>query len=782
MEKKTKVDQLKLIFITLILGVFSTPSVRAQSSILPDPDIKKGLFVSRDTAENKLKIYISQLEKSFNRLDEIQGKIDYNNFAKDTTDLGALIKKLQLIEASFKLNLPIQPRDLQLYLKMAKEAVGEHARLKISNEKKEKSFSYAKKSLMQIAADPQLNQMVEELGTKNLVKLQPLINKWQETDSIIASASSVTNMQSIKLSATGILIQNLIKQSQERLVKSGIQAFQSNDEKAKTVQNMNSQIGLQQAIINIQILGTYFIDHSYLLFILPVLCVSLLYIWLIKKRKLIIDNGDFLRSKYFGSVYNYPLTCVIFLVINLMPALDFNTPSIYQACIQLMSLILIVRLLRKGNGYGSLKWYYLFYYSLLVFLSLLDSDSGVTSNSIIIANTNIAAIIGIFFIASREHFTESSTIRPKRIAMIFSVPLLISLIAIFSGHTPIAKNLTVAAITVLLQFSCLLLVKKILLDILKLQMIQRRIKLKLSTNVDTSKMEKNLSFPINFAIGLFCILSFANNMTFYALFSTIIETVMSAPIELGSVHITSGSIIYFIIIIMIAHFLRRHIGYMFGDPGIEDENDERVEQSSLVITRLLIITLGYMIAVAVSGLPVDKITIVLGALSVGVGMGFQNVVNNFVSGIILLFERPLKIGDNVQVNGKSGKVKEMGVRTSTLQTEEGAEIIIPNGTILSQDIINWSHSNNRRRYDLQYTLITDKSSTEIESIIIELLLKSHFTLSSPKPIILFDPLGKDEIKIKILFWSKEDRLPEQILSEIKSILFREFYNMKIQVK
>jgi len=783
MEQNKTNTNFKTIFAIYMVIAMCAFKLNAQDSIILQPAVKTSLFKSRGDGGNKLKKYSSQVEKSMNELSDIQSLLKYSSFSKDTADLNSLTRKLKLIDASFKLDIPVQPRDLQLYLKMVREASEEHDRLKASSRKIERSFGEAEKRLAKIAEDPLLNELAGDPASKKLVQLEPLLNKWQQTDSTLAGGMAEIDLQGIKLSSAAITIKNLTKISQERLFESGLQAFRAHTQ-AKAVVNKDPKAGLMQAFLIIQILASYFQEHSFLLFIFPILCIAGLYWWIMRKKKFVElkADGALKLSEHFSALHAFPLTCVVFLVINLMPALDFNTPSIYQSCIQLATLFLVVRLLGKRSGYGSFKWYYLFYFSLLIFLSFISSSPEGSLNITLLILVNAAAAAGVLFISSKTSIREYNSARPKLIALIFAITAVLSSAAALTGHTIIAHNLSSAGIAGLLQFVCLLMVKKIVVEIIKLQFIQRRLKLKLSIGVDTSRIEKNLSFPINFFIAVFCVLSFANNMTFYALFSTLIDAVMSVPLHLGSVHITSGSIIYFLIIVMIAHFLKRHIGYMFGDTGIEDENDQKVEQSTLVITRLLIICLGYLTAVSVSGLPVDKITIVLGALSVGVGLGFQNIVNNFVSGIILLFERPLKIGDSVQVNGRLGRVKEMGVRTSTLQTEDGAEIIIPNGTILSQDIINWSHTNNRRRFDLQYTLLSDKSPQELEPLLTDALLESQSVLPAPRPIVLFEYLGAEEIKTKMLFWSKDDRLPEQVLSEIKIILFNELYKKDIKFK
>ena len=110
--------------------------------------------------------------------------------------------------------------------------------------------------------------------------------------------------------------------------------------------------------------------------------------------------------------------------------------------------------------------------------------------------------------------------------------------------------------------------------------------------------------------------------------------------------------------------------------------------------------LGLMVALAAAGFEVSQLAIVVGALSVGIGFGLQNVVNNFVSGLILMFERPIQPGDVVEVTGTSGKVREIGMRATTLTTFEGADVVVPNGVLLNEKLINWTLSDMDRRIDV----------------------------------------------------------------------------------
>ena len=125
-----------------------------------------------------------------------------------------------------------------------------------------------------------------------------------------------------------------------------------------------------------------------------------------------------------------------------------------------------------------------------------------------------------------------------------------------------------------------------------------------------------------------------------------------------------------------------------------------VANSVATLTYYALVVIGLLVALAAAGFEVGQLAIVVGALGVGIGFGLQNVVNNFVSGLILMFERPIQPGDVVEITGTSGKVSEIGMRATTLTTAEGADVIVPNGTLLSEKLINWTLRDTSRRVDV----------------------------------------------------------------------------------
>jgi small-conductance mechanosensitive channel len=141
-------------------------------------------------------------------------------------------------------------------------------------------------------------------------------------------------------------------------------------------------------------------------------------------------------------------------------------------------------------------------------------------------------------------------------------------------------------------------------------------------------------------------------------------------------------------------------------------------------------------------------------LGVGIGMGLQNIVNNFVSGIILIFDGSLQIGDEIEVSGQAGKVKEIGLRASTLNTADGAEVIIPNGNILSQNIVNWTFSNDEKRVMLAFSLTGNELDANVINEVINNIIKSvPNVISQRKPVILYTKVTPESCSLTIRFWS-----------------------------
>jgi small-conductance mechanosensitive channel len=274
---------------------------------------------------------------------------------------------------------------------------------------------------------------------------------------------------------------------------------------------------------------------------------------------------------------------------------------------------------------------------------------------------------------------------------------------------------------------------------------------------------------------------FATNLNIYNAISESISEVLSTTRSIGSFSFTLGGILLFLAIMWAANFLQKYIAYFFGDIGDESVFNNKAQRSRLMITRLVLLVVGFLLAISASGLAIDRITVILGALSVGIGLGLQNIVNNFVSGIILIFDRTLRIGDTVEIGDKKGRVKEITMRSSTLLTSEGAEVIIPNGDILSHNFVNWSLSDNYIRVDLTFTVDKLVTSDEMRSVIMEVMKSSPDLMAKKEPEIFVNTITYQSTQLKIYFWCIDVTKRERARSKIYSAIYHYLMEKGIKV-
>ena len=175
-----------------------------------------------------------------------------------------------------------------------------------------------------------------------------------------------------------------------------------------------------------------------------------------------------------------------------------------------------------------------------------------------------------------------------------------------------------------------------------------------------------------------------------------------------------------------------------------------------VLSRYGVLLLGFFIALAAAGVDLSKVTLLVSALGVGIGFGLQNVVNNFVSGLILVFEHPVQVGDIVEVGNISGEVRKIGFRASVLRTPDGAEVIIPNGELVGNRFSNWSLSDRLRRITIPVTVAHGTDPNRVIEILLAVARKNPAVLADPAPLAVFDRFGESALNFTLLCWSFVD--------------------------
>lgn len=241
------------------------------------------------------------------------------------------------------------------------------------------------------------------------------------------------------------------------------------------------------------------------------------------------------------------------------------------------------------------------------------------------------------------------------------------------------------------------------------------------------------------------------NFYAYRLISEPLSEFVLQPRIIGEYSFSIAAILTFILIMLIAAVVSRIVSFFASDrPQTKGEGGGL--GSLLLLVRIFIFSLGLFLAFAAAGIPVDKVTIILGALSVGIGFGLQTLVNNLVSGLILAFERPVNVGDIVEVNGQAGVMKSIGFRSSRISTWDGADVIMPNGDLLAGHLINWTGGDTRRRATIDLHVAYGSDLAKVERIIKEILKNEPKVIAFPEPAISFQGFGESALTIQILFW------------------------------
>jgi potassium efflux system protein len=264
---------------------------------------------------------------------------------------------------------------------------------------------------------------------------------------------------------------------------------------------------------------------------------------------------------------------------------------------------------------------------------------------------------------------------------------------------------------------------------------------------------KNKLHRVLWVVAIFVwILSILRNLMVYNRASNIILYFINKPRTIGSINFSYASGILFVFIIWISSVLSQFVNFFFDErhnPGPQKKT--RIGSIALLV-RIGIWTTGFLIAIAAAGIPINKISILIGALGVGIGFGLQNLVNNLVSGIIIAFERPFQIGDTIEIAGKTGTVQEIGVRSSQINNGEGANIIIPNGDLLSQQLINWTLHNRNKRIKVVISVPYKSDFRKARDLILAEIMKNEKIMRDPKPAVTVDTFANNLVNYEVKFW------------------------------
>jgi len=210
--------------------------------------------------------------------------------------------------------------------------------------------------------------------------------------------------------------------------------------------------------------------------------------------------------------------------------------------------------------------------------------------------------------------------------------------------------------------------------------------------------------------------------------------------------------------------------------------DIGVSQSMATIVRYVLIIIGLIIIFQTTGIDLSALGLLVGALGVGIGFGLQSITNNFISGLIILFERPIKVGDRIEVADLAGNIIDISARATTIITNDNIAVIVPNSDFINNRVINWSHNNKQVRLNFPVGVSYNEDPERIKKLLMEVANANPGILSSPKPYILFDGYGDSSLNFLVMVWTSEyiDQ-PRILRSELYYEIFAKFKEHNIEI-
>jgi small-conductance mechanosensitive channel len=251
---------------------------------------------------------------------------------------------------------------------------------------------------------------------------------------------------------------------------------------------------------------------------------------------------------------------------------------------------------------------------------------------------------------------------------------------------------------------------------------------------------------------------------------------------IGTTEVTLSAIFVFLFILLVVVILSRLFARKFVERIlIRLQIEEGTRYTFRRIIELTFILIGAIIAFQSIGINLSGLAVIFGLLSVGIGFGLQNITSNFVAGLILLFERPIKVGDRVTVGDVEGDVMDINIRSTTVRSLNNIDIIVPNSEFVSSQVVNWSHGDRKIRLDIEVGVSYQSDLDTVLRSLKEVALENPEILRDPKPDVLLREFGDSSWNMRLRAWIDNPKRHPVVRSDLNCALVRKFRENGVEI-
>ncbi|WP_316813733.1 mechanosensitive ion channel family protein [Pedobacter heparinus] len=503
------------------------------------------------------------------------------------------------------------------------------------------------------------------------------------------------------------------------------------------------------------LLKFYLENHAFSIFILLTLAGCS---WsFLRSLKHQLKQEDLLSDDYTEQlVVRYPLLSAALITISIFQFIFPSPPFIFSYSLWTVSAVFLWLIFKDHiSPHWQLFWTIIILLFLLVGADNMVLQASRPERHILLALSLGGALYAAFILSTAHRFQ----LREKKIKYAIIFLLILQTAAILSnlfGRFNIAKTLMVSGYIGILTAIIFLWVIRLINQGLTLAFKAYKQPSPKLFYVNFDRVGENAPWPLYlvFILGWFTLV--ARNFYSFKRFSGPFIDFLTSERTIGNYNYSIMGLLMFIIILLSAFLLSRIVSYFASGPDAFHQGTGKQKKAGLgswiLIVRIFIISLGLFFAFAAAGIPLDKFAIVLGALGVGVGLGLQSLVNNLISGLIISFERPVNVGDTIEINGKIATMKSIGFRSSIVSSSDGPNVIIPNGELLNQQLVNYSMGKNIKRCSLMVGVAYDTDLENARTLLKQILQADERILSYPPPDAFFKEFGNSAVEIEVIYW------------------------------
>lgn len=464
------------------------------------------------------------------------------------------------------------------------------------------------------------------------------------------------------------------------------------------------------------------------------------------------------KDKEGQLVIRYPAFSAILLVISIFQFIFFSPPFILSVLFWLISCICLTIIFRS---YISRYWMNVWLLMVCLFL-LAAADNLVLQASrierwMMLVIAIAGAVSGIVILLQKRQ----NELREKWIAYSIGFMVLLELCAaafnVF-GRYNVSKTLFIGGFLNVVVAILFLWVVRLINEGLVLAVNVYTVQDKRLFYLNFGRVGSRAPFLLYVLLMLGWIVLMGHNFPFFEYFSQPLLHFLSKDRTIGDYSFSINALFLFFAIMSVAVLVSKIVSYFASDDHIamakDKESNTRRLGSWVLLVRIFILSTGLFLAIAAAGIPMDRITIIIGALGVGIGFGLQTLVNNLVSGLIIAFEKPVNVGDVVDVDGQGGIMKSIGFRSSVITTWDGADLVMPNGDLLNSHLMNWTLAGNKKRASIVIGIAYD-ADLEKCATILRGILDAEERISKTHPaVVQFERFGASAIELQVYFWTK----------------------------